>query len=62
MKIPGPHAERLNGYSHKTKAMPNLGESVMIKIFSSRSSCCGSLETHLTSIHKDAGSILGLAQ
>ena len=26
------------------------------------SSCCGAVETNLTSIHEDAGSILGLPQ
>ena len=28
----------------------------------SQSSCCGSVEKNLTSIHEDAGSVLGLAQ
>ena len=32
------------------------------KIIALRSSRCGSVETHLTSIHEDAGSIPGLTQ
>ena len=33
-----------------------------IKTVTFRSSCCGSAETNLTSIHEDAGSIPGLSQ
>ena len=37
-------------------------EALWVKTLTAGSSCCGSVETNLTSIHEDIGSIPGLAQ